>query len=362
MYKELVLDNTKIGRAIYDFFYLSYKSVKVVPEDRPNNSGFIETRYHVEFDGQKLFLEVFVNSKGKTTLKVKEGKFQDIKARLADFIKVNCKMNCNTNNTSMLFKTINFDEFIKVIELIEKEELCKEINVSKDDTSEIIYKLKGLYNDVVTVTYKKTTNNVMIQGIPLLLYNLCVSYINELVSLDKVVENLEENFNQNITALSIEEQYKLYLPNSYEKHTEKLKKSLLRAVYNLNVDSQEYTCTELVFEVLRALEGHIKITLYNDYNITSSNTFGNLDMFKYNYDNDEVTIKYQTKRKILQIKDRVSYYEKAYKHIVLYRHKYFHWDFPDGFGNDGTVQIDNVKDAKNLIKDTLRIIDEYYTI
>ena len=362
MYKELLLDNTKMVQAIYNFFNMRYKEVKVLPEDRPNNSKFIETRYNVEFDGEKLFLGVFINSKGKTTLKVKEGKHQDIKAKLADFIKIHCKVPNSMHNKSMLFKLINFDEFVKVIELIKKDGLCQEVNIIKDDTNERIYKLKGSYNDIVTVTYKKTTENVRIQGIPLLVYNLCVSYVNELVSIDKVIENLDENLNENISTLSIEEQYKLYLPNSYDKHTEKLKKSLLRAVYNLNVNSQEYTCTELVFEVLRALEGHIKITLSKDYGITSSSVFGKLSMFTYDYNNDSARVKDYAKTKILQVKDRVSYYEKAYKHIVIYRHKYFNWDFPDVFGNDGTVQLDDVNVAKKLIKDTLAIIDEYYKL
>lgn len=363
MYKELLLDNTKIEQAINDFFYIKYGGAKVEPQNKPNNNGFIEIRYNVKFDGKSLFLTVFINSKGKTTLKVKEGKLQDIKMELAEYIKENCKMQSSKEcNKSMVFPKINFSEFEEVLDLIKEEELCEKTTPIKDDCNEVVYKLKGKYNDVVTITYNKNTTNIRIQGLSLLLYNLCVSYMNELVDVEEIVQNLEDNFKQNVSPSIIEEQFKYYLPNSYDKHTDKLQKSLLKSVYNLNVNSQEYTCTELVFEVLRALEGHVKITLSRDYEVTSSNVFGNLDMFKYDYDNNIASIKSKTKSKILRIKDRVAYYEKAYKHIVLYRHKYFHWDFPDDFGNDGTVQIDDIKDAKNLIKDTLKIIDEYYAI
>lgn len=364
MYKELLLDNSKIEQAIKNFFKIDYNNIKVIPEDKPNKSGFIETRYNVEFDNQKLFLTVFINSKGKTTLKVKEGKLQEIKLYLAEYIKEHCKIDNNLaiNNQSMLFKTIDFSDFEKTIKFINAEELCKEIRISKEDINEKIYKLKGSYNDIVTITFNKKTNNVRVQGIPLLLYNLCVSYMNELLSVDEVVNNLEENLGKSVSSLSIEEQYKSYLPNSYNKHSEKLRKSLLKAVYNLNVTSQEYTCTELVFEVLRALEGHIKLTLYRDYQVTSSKQYGNLDMFNYDYNRERASIKKDVRNKILSIKDRVEYYKKAYKHIVVYRHKYFHWDFPNDFGNDETVQIDDVDVAKKLIKDTLKIIDEYYEI
>lgn len=363
MYTDLLLDNTKIEQVINKYFEKKYNNTKVLPDVKPNTNNFTETRYNVEFDDKKLFLSVFINSKGKTSLKVKEGKLQDEKAKLADFIIKECKLaDGNQKNKSMLFKNIDFSDFEETLELIREEELCTSLIKDKDDKKEVIYKLKCKYNDIVTVTYNKSTSNVRIQGLPLLLYNLCVSYINELVEVDDVVSNLEKNFNQNVSTSTVEEQFKLYLPNSHDKHTEKLKKSLLRAVYNLNINSQEYTCTDLVFEVLRALEGHIKITLNRDYEITSSKVYGNLDMFKYDYDNEIASIKSQAKRKIKSKNDKVNYYEKAYKHIIIYRHKYFHWDFPDEFGNDGTVQINDIDDAKNLIRDTLKIIDEYYKV
>lgn len=363
MYTDLLLDNTKIEQAINTYFKMNYSNIKVSPNVKPNTNNFTETRYNVDFDGKNLFLTVFLNSKGKTSLKVKEGKLQDEKVKLADFVIEKCKLaEGSQSNRSILFKKIDFSDFKETLELIKEEELCTSIKEDKNDDDEVIYKLKCKYNDVVTITYKKTTSNVRVQGIPLILYNLCVSYINELVEVEEVVNNLENNFNQNISNSTVDEQFKLYLPNSYDKHTEKLKKSLLRSVYNLNITSQEYTCTELIFEALRALEGHIKITLSRDYEIKSSKAYGNLDMFKYDYDNEIASIKHNAKTKIQRKNDKVDYYEAAYKHIVIYRHKYFHWDFPDEFGNDGTVQIDNVDEAKNLIKDTLTLIDEYYAI
>ena len=112
-----------------------------------------------------------------------------------------------------------------------------------------------------------------------------------------------------------------------------------------------------VFEELRALEGHVKITLYNDFNIKSSNKYGTLNMFSYDDEANEVSIKPKYEG---LMKNKDEYYKKAYKHIVIYRHAYFHWDFPNDFGIDETKQIDDIVEAKALIRDTLALIDEYY--
>ena len=160
---------------------------------------------------------------------------------------------------------------------------------------------------------------------------------------------------------TVEEQFKLYLPNSHSKHSDKLKKSLLKAVYNLNVTSQEYTCTDLTFEVLRALEGHVKITLSNDYKVECPNKYGTLSMFHFDETTDTSTLSKSVKL-LVNDAQKIVYYEKAYKHIVIYRHKIFHWDYPDAFGVDETIQIDNIEDAKKIIIDILSLIDEYYVV
>lgn len=364
MYTNLLLDFRKIGQAVDIYFKDNYTKYSINTSERERKDKCKEITYNITYDNKKLFLTTFLKGNGRTSLKVKEGKEQEEKEKLAEFIANSsiCKMaDKSDSNRSMKFKKIDFINFKGTINLIKEEDLCVNIVKSKDD-DKLIYKLEGKYNDKIVITYYKTNNNLMIQGTPLTLYNLCLSYINELVDLDDVVDNLEDNYNQNVKKLTVEEQYKIYMPNSYNKHTDKLKKSLLKAVYNLNIDCQKYTCTDLVFEPLRALEGHIKLTLNRDYKVSSPNPYGNLSMFKYNHDNDVVTLLEPTRQKVISIKDRVLYYEKAYKHIVMYRHKYFHWDYPDEFGQDETKQIDNVEDARQLIIDTLKLIDEYYTI
>lgn len=159
----------------------------------------------------------------------------------------------------------------------------------------------------------------------------------------------------------VEEQFKKYLPNSYDKHQGKLKKSLSKAVYNLNAPKQIYTSTELVFEVLRALEGHIKITLLRDFNIRSKHKSEMLDMFEFHKETEIVIMK-ELCRKVIRDNNKIRYYEKAYQNLTMYRHKIFHWSYPDEFGIDETVQLDDLIHIRQIIVEVLKLIDEYYIL
>ncbi len=321
-------------------------------------------RYNLVLDGKALFLDFFFNNKGGTTIQTTNGKEQDVKLKIAEYISTNalCVMaGKDENNRSMTFQNISVEEYNSIIELIKEDtENCSSILSEQNSENSNITKFEGKWSDKVTIVYTKSTKRARVQGRPLLLYNVITSYFNELVDVEKVVETLEENYGYNIEKEQVENQFNVYLPNSYNKHTDKLKKSLLKAVYNLNITSQEYTCTELTFEVLRALEGHIKLTLFNDYGINSPNRFGTLEMFKFNNYTDKAYL-LEPVRSIVGTSTKISYYEKAYKHLVIYRHKIFHWDYPDEFG-DETIQLENSEDAKGIILTILALIDEYYIV
>lgn len=287
------------------------------------------------------------------------------KRKIAEFIAIYpmCLMaGIDESNRSMLFKDISEEDFISIVEILKDDsENGSKILSEQSDSVRTLIKVEGRWSDKVTLTYTKSTKNVRVQGRPLLLYNEITSFLNELVDIDKVVEMLEDNFQQNVSKDSVEEQFRYYLPNSYDKHTDKLKKSLLKAVYNLNVTSQEYTCTELAFEVLRALEGHVKITLLKDYNVKSLSKHGTLTMFKFDEATDTITFK-DPDRSIIGNISKIEYFERAYKSIVIYRHKIFHWDYPNEFGIDETIQFENLDNVKQIIVDILRLIDEYYIV
>lgn len=361
LFKDIKLNRDNLEKVL-DIYaknnYSTYSLNKIVKSQ-------ILTRYNIVFEEKKLFLDFHFNNKGGTTIQVNNGQEQEEKKKIATFLSTHplCLMEgSNENNRSMLFKDIDKENFSGVIEIIKEEsENCSKVLSEIQDDTKILIKLEGRWSDKVTITYNKNTENVRVQGRPLVLYNEITSFFNEVIDNDKIVETLEENFQQNINPKSIEEQYINYLPNSYDKHTDKLKKSLTKAVYNLNVTSQEYTCTELAFEVLRALEGHVKLTLLRDFNIRSTSKHGTLTMFSFD-ENTSVATMREPARTTVKNKDKITYFEKAYKYIVVYRHKIFHWDYPDVVGMDQTIQFEDVNDVKQIIIDILSVIDEYYSI
>ena len=259
MYKNLMLNRDKIKTAIEFFCNCNYKEFDITEEEKPYFH-----RYNINFDGNNMFLDVFFNKNGTTTLQPTNGKYIDEKEKLAAYIMESdvCKMkNGNNHNRSLLFKNISLEDFEAIMKMIPHEDCFSAIIKRNDDENSIIIKLEGKWSDKITVTYYKTTQNVRMQGKPLAIFSTVSSLFNELIDIDNIVENLDSSYMMDISKESVEEQYVALLPKSHAKHSEKLKKSLLKAVYNLNLPQQEYTCTELAFEALRALEGHIKITL-----------------------------------------------------------------------------------------------------
>nr|WP_281417477.1 hypothetical protein [Clostridium algidicarnis] len=171
---------------------------------------------------------------------------------------------------------------------------------------------------------------------------------------------MNEACDNNIEVDSIEQKYVNLMPNSHDRHNDKLKKSLIKSVYNLEVTCQDLTCTDLIFEPLRALEGHIIITLSKNYGVVKPHV-NNLSMFKHTKKDDIIRFRFdEDKNKIEEKDDKLDYYINAYKHIIKYRHRYFHWDWNEKLSQDVTLHLDDVEDAKGIILDTLKLIDEYY--
>ena len=359
MFKDLMLNRDNISLAIDGYCKENYTSYSI--QETEMSFG---KRYTISFDGSTLVLDTYHNKKGGTTLAVNSGKpaLLEDRKKLAQYIVDSplCAMAAGSgHNRDMLFKEISKEDFESVISTITDEDDCKSVLSRDENDTSIIVKLEGRWSDRVTVSYFTGTKNVRIQGRPLLLFSLCSSLLNELVDEEEVVECLDNTYSLNLSGKTIEEQYALLLPKSHDKHPAKLKKSLLKAVYNLNLDQQEYGCTELVFEPLRALEGHIKLTLLRDYAITCPNTKGLLSFFSYDSTSHTVTIS-SAQEGTIATPAKIQYYKDAYKYYVEYRHKMFHWDYPDKVENDTTEQLDDIADAHRIIRDTLALIEKYY--
>ena len=308
-----------------------------------------------------MFLDIFYNNKGGTTIYTSNGKYTDEKERIAKFIieyPMCLSIGVPSHKRDMLIRNVDPEEFKNVVKLLKEDDDCEGFDEETSDKNTII-KFNGSWGDKFTLTYYNNTKNARLQGRPLFLFSSCVSLFYEKVSLTEYVSFFTTKYPGEITEEAIVNLYKTLLPNSHDKHPEKLKRSLLKAVSNLYADEQRFMCTELTFEALRALEGHIKLTLLKYYSISSPNEHGTLQMFRHNEADGSVSI-LSSYEEMIGNPSRIQYYKDAYKYYIENRHRLFHWDYPDSIELDTTEQIEDVEDAKSIIRDTLEMIDRFY--
>lgn len=212
----------------------------------------------------------------------------------------------------------------------------------------------------ITIQYFPDNYRISIQGKPLKLFSVIVTYITELVEVEKIPEIFNSYFKLEIDKENVKAEFKSYLPHAAGKLPVKIDRVLHQAVYNLNVFGDMFDATFLVEPVLRALEGHLKLALKTngiDLKETSEDKQDKFHMF------DKVGVKYQLKSEFeAGLDPRLrSYLGKCYTHFNNKRHSLSHWDDPT-IETDTTRLINNTNEAHVLIKDTLLLIDEYYEL
>jgi ribonuclease H-related protein len=255
---------------------------------------------------------------------------------------------------------VNVEKFdIKDLEIIIKvvKEDIKDLSIRKSNEAYCIkYNIASkCYNDKIVIKYYNEKNKLVVQGKPEKLFNVFLAYITELVDIDQIPKIYNEYCKLDINKENVIKEYENYLPQASDKLPCKISKSLKQAVYNLNIDGDMFEPTFLVFPALRALEGYI-IMILKKYGIPVDNNF---NMFKIK-NNNTYKIDDGLIHKIGSPK-KIKYINKCYNFFHKNRHQLFHWNDPC-LTIDDTRMIGSVDGAKKLIKDTLSLINEYYTI
>lgn len=358
MFKNLNLNREEIEPSIRRYAEGRYENFGVKVDKYPSFVRYSLTV--IEERSRDIFLDCYLVKNGTTTINVSNGQELEEKAKIATFIK-NDKKCCieskEVKNKSVIFNNIDSKLFNTIIENIKDEYqdyISESYFVQENDS---MWKCSGKNSDSITVTHFAGTNNVRMQGKPLIMFSIAASFFEQIIPIENFVESIEVNYKKKIEIGEIDKQFKNYLPNSYNKHSDSLKKSLLKSVYNLNIISFEYTCTELCFEALRALEGHLKIILAQN-NVYVEYRF---NMFQYNKEFDKAYLNACTK-KLINNETKVEYFEEVYNYIKVFRHKIFHWDSPNDLGVDETIHYEDLGEVKNIIVDSLTLIDKYYSI
>ena len=101
------------------------------------------------------------------------------------------------------------------------------------------------------------------QGKPKQLFSTILSYVTELVEIEKIPQIYNDTYKINIDKDEISSKVQYYMPNAYDKLPAKMSKTLHQAVYNLKLDGNMFDGTYLAQPVIRAIDGHLKMILLN---------------------------------------------------------------------------------------------------
>lgn len=368
MFKDLNINIDNLETVINEYFKQKYSNVNVALN--PKKTTEKNKVYDINYDENYLFISIFIKDNGKYTIKVKEGKNQDEKEKLAQYIVEKCSYDINdvqeeAINEAYTYKDIDLETIDELVNMFKKDELIESIDEVKNDGIRTIYRVIGLNKDKLTMTYYKT-KKVVIQGKEKETFSYIRAIFDSIIGEEEVVKTLNENYKANTELSEIDRKYNEIMIYSKDKHSEEFKKSLLSTMYNLVVDCQKSTYTDFIFEPMRLLELHIIKTLYEDFDIRRPNNtrrrrYNNLYVFKRNEVTGEVSFRNEDDRIKVASKGKEEYYLRTYDHIYTIRHSlYFHAGYNFELGTEIINHIEDIQEARNLILDTLRLIDEYY--
>ena len=206
------------------------------------------------------------------------------------------------------------------------------------------------------ITHYDKGNKLVMQGKPKQLFSTILSYVTELVEVEKIPQIFNDTYKINIDKDEVCTKFQYYMPNAYDKLPEKMTKTLHQAVYNLKLDGDMFDGTYLAQPVIRAIDGHLKMLLLSfeiipDWKYIKANGY---DMF------EKVGAKYRlcTDRYGKATAEQAKYVGNCYTFFNNNRNKLSHWDDPTAPLD--TTELLDVGKAHDLIKRTLSLIDEYY--
>lgn len=301
--------------------------------------------YMLENNYKDLIKIEFMKVKGHSNNKYNEKADQLAKIALKDRVK-----SINSGGNWFTIPAFKKEELETIIDLM-KEELSElKVNVTCDKDARYVSKLK-LEEDEITITLYKTGNKtLMIQGSMSTLFQMFLTYINELLGIDKIKTVINKVCKNNIDNKKIDDDYKKICPELPADYPNSCINLIKQSIINLSYYVEAVDYSQYVFPALRALEGHIKY-ICNKNGIIVTRTFDVFDLDKTN------------NRYFLTSKQKIStqtkqYIEKLYNYYVLNRHTLFHIGDIIGLA-DNTRTIETKNEADEIIREVLIMINEF---
>lgn len=257
---------------------------------------------------------------------------------------------------------IKYDDLQGIIELLGED--FEDFQCG--DQTEIPYgiqfeiSIKKPTNQKLKINYYEGKNKLWIEGKKEDLFNRLSLYIIELLEVDEIPSFLNTVHNLEVDKDVVETEFNSYFPNSYNLIPAEVNNYLHQAVYNLHIMGKMYTTNFLSEPAIRTLEPILKIILKNN-DIPIRKEGNDYDSFFVFEKRNNIYQLKEIYRKDKHSKELLDYLSKYYTYFHDNRHTLSHWDDPTATV-DTTRILNTVEEAHTLIKDSIKLIDEYYTI
>ena len=256
---------------------------------------------------------------------------------------------------------IKKEDLDSIIELLEEDYLDITKNV-KEIPYGIQYELRieKPNKQKLFINYYENKNKIWVYGRKEDLYNTFITFVVELLDTDKISEFLNTVHNLSVDKDIVETEFVRLFPHSYQTMSKDICRYLHQAVYNLLIEGDVYVANFLVEPAIRALEGVLKLALgrnglpirqeekdYDSFFVFKEKEYGYV--IKEQYQSDKMS------------KDMCNYLCKCYKFYKINRNTLFHWDNPCE-EIDTTRILNTTAEAQVIIRDTISLIDEYFSL
>lgn len=256
-------------------------------------------------------------------------------------------------NSGYIISNVKEDDIDKILETL-KEECVGLDYTTTESCSKKTYSLHFNKDKVTILLF----NNIkmMVQGKRSNLFQMVTTSIIENISCGDFIRVLRQAYEISIDNAKVEADYKSELP---EISTKSLPNNILillkQATIDLNNSARgDIEFSKYTFSVLKALEGVLK---YNLQNCGIFMTTPRFDMF-------------EKKAGVHKLKfantgignDKVGKIENCYNHLYNNRHTLFHFGMIVGETDTNTRMLNTKQEANEIIRSTLKVIDENYIV
>ena len=245
---------------------------------------------------------------------------------------------CNRNTVDLL------------VSYIEKE-FSSLVSVANNGN---IYKFKGYNHDEITFSFFPSTNKAMIQGKPLQVYNIVITYLSMFTELpfDIIVDINNEFHGTTLTLTSIRDEMKNKLGKAYDYLDEALLKSLsgsFSALKEKNIKEDYKGC---ILGVFITIEGYLSKILVRKFNYTISKNPKFPMFYKENGNSSEIdndtNIELECKKHLIRLYRLYSNKRNVYLHATV--------------DPANTPIISTLSEAQNIADEILEEISASYTV